>query len=253
MVRTRQPTIDRAMVHIDEELDLIRTERDAFEAFLARLCDLHVDEFDTTKTGGSHTAIATVQSSPSTEFREIRQAYRETVMGVSHYDQEYADTLRESLTAELGKPLADHVVDGQILTPTVHDSLVEATKRTRDDRDEFIDHLHREHDSISTIADELNRIEARVVELGGRIDTTDTSADLSQIDETLQTLEERCTSLVASRQDHIQSRGNQKLAGLNSVSLSQYLYDDMDTVTPAIADIVSCLDTIRYERTRCLR
>lgn len=241
------------MVRIDEELNLTRTERDAFERFLDRLRDLQADRWNTPEMGCSNATLATVESSPSTKFREIRRAYRETVMEVPHYDQEYGDTLRESLTAEFGGTLAGHVVDGQIFTPTIHDSLVKATKQTKDDRDEFLSRLRRERESLATIADELNDVEARIVELDKQIDGADTSTDLSQIDETLQRLEERCTSLVTHRQKRIQNRGNRTFSGFDSASLSQYLYGDMGTVTPAIADIVSCVDTIRDERTRCLR
>jgi hypothetical protein len=241
------------MARTDEERDIVRTERDAFESFLDRLRDIQADGWNASETTHGHTALTTVDKAPQTGFQEIRRAYRETVMGVAHYDREYGDTLRESLAAEVGEPLARRVADGQILMPAVHDALVEATRQTRDDRDEFLARLRRERESLRTIADELNDTEARVVELADRIDATDKSADLSRIDGTLRLLERRCTDLVSRRQQRVHNRGNRDLSGFASGSLSQYLYGDMETVTPAIADAGSCLETIRYERARCLR
>lgn len=253
MVRTRQPTIDGAIVRTDEEIDLVRIERDAFEAFLNHLRSIQSHGWDISEIERNHTALTTEQSSAATGLQEIRQAYRDTVMGASHYDREYDDTLRESLKMEFGETLSNHVVDGQTLTPPVREYLVSATKQVRNQRDEFLDQLHRERESLSTVADELNEIEARAVEFDRRIETTDTSTHLSEIDATLETLEERCTSLVARRQGRIQNRSNQNISGFDSDSLLQYLYHDMETVTPALADAVSCLDIIRHKRTRCLR
>lgn len=241
------------MVRADEELDLVRIERDAFAAFLDHLRDIQAGGWNTAGIEHSHTALTTEQSSAATELQKIRRAYRDTVMGVPHYDREYDDTLRESLKMEFGEEVSDYVVDGQTLTPPVYEYLVAATKQVRNQRDEFLDQLHRERKSLSTIADELNEIEARVVELDNRIETTETSTHLSEIDETLKILEERCTSLVARRQERIQNRRNQDHSGFESGSLLKYLYNDIETVTPAIADTVSCLDTIRHKRTRCLR
>lgn len=253
MIKTRQPTINRAIVHIDDERDLVRLEREAFDTFLSRVRDVQTDIAESTGVESSSTALITAKSSTATDFREIRQAYRNTVMGVSHYDEEYGDSLRESLTAELGQELAIHIVDGQTLTPTIQEYLVEAIKKARNDRDKFLDRIQRERDSLATIADNLNEIELRAVELGEQIETTEKSTRLSEIDEVLETLEKRCTELAACRQERVQTRWKKEFSGFDTVSLSQYLYNDMETVTPALTDIVSCLNSIRYKRTRCLR
>jgi hypothetical protein len=253
MVRTRQPTIGQATDRVTGELDIVRTERDAFEAFLGRVREIQPNARRTPRTDGGLGTRRTAGSSPSMELRAVRRAYRETVMGVSHYEREYGDTLREGMAAELGPTLTGRIVDGERLTGTVCDVLMEATKQCIAEREEFRRVLRQERASLCTVAEELNDIETRLVELGDRIDATTTSRRLARIDETLRTIEQRCGDLATRRQERIHSRGTIPVPGVDSVSLPRYLYAEMDTITPALADIATQLDTIQYERTRCLR
>lgn len=113
--------------------------------------------------------------------------------------------------------------------------------------------LRRERESLRGIAEELNETEARLVELDDRIDEAIESSRLTEVDETLQRLEARCEALVDRRQELIHHRGRQPLSGVDSESLPQFLYEDLGTVTPALADASSCLRTLRHERRCCLR
>lgn len=251
-VETRQPTIECALAHVDDEIDHVRAERDSFEDFLDRLDTIQTNGRVTPRTDGNHAVVTSLEASAPTELQPIRRAYRETVMGVSHYEQEYGDTLRESLTVELGETVATYVMDGQILSPMVRDTLRKATNQCLAEREDFLRLLRQESGSLDAIANELNELEARVVEISNRIDATETSTQLARIGEKLQRTEQRCTALANRRQKRIHSRENISLSGVDSASLSQYLYTDMETVTPALADIASCIETIRYLRIRCL-
>jgi hypothetical protein len=254
MVRTRQPTIERATTVLDEEVALVETERDAFERFLGRLRDVQPTGFDAPDPGGGGpTVLAAGETAPSSGLRRIRRAYRETVMATPHYEREYGDTLAGSLAEELGETLAVHVVDGQLLTPPVHGALVDATERTLDDRAEFLEQLRRERRSLRTTEAELDEIEARLAKLDERITGTDRSTRLSALDETLADLERRCDDLATRRQEQIHNRRVGKLSGVDAVSLAGYLYGDMETTTPALADTAACLRAVRHQRTRCLR
>jgi hypothetical protein len=252
MVQIRHPTIDRARAHVDDEINLLSVEREAFKTFLNRLNKIQTNGQGTTQTDGASTALTALDSSAPTTLQPIRQAYRETVMQVPHYDQEYGDTLQESLTAELGETVATYVMNGQILSPMVHDTLRQATEQCVDEREGFLRLLREESESLDTIATELNDLEECIMELNGRIDAANTSAQLARIDKRLQYTEERCSDLATRRQERIHNRANIQFSGIDSTSLSQYLYTGMETVTPALTDITSCLDTIRDVRTRCL-
>lgn len=255
MVRTRQPTIDSALTCVGEEIDLVGTEREAFGRFLARLRDAQPTGFDAASraTGGGPTALTAGEAGTTTELREIRRAYRETVMAVPHYEREYGDTLRESLSEELGETLAGHVVDGQVLPPPIREALVAAVERARRNRGDFLGLLRRERESLETVAEGLNDVESRLVELDPRIATAPDSDQLAAIDSTLAALEQQCTDLATTRQETIHGRTVRRVSGIDGCSLVGYLYADMGTTTPALADVASCLDAIRHQRRRCLR
>jgi hypothetical protein len=266
MVRTTQPTIERARDRLEAEIELVDRERAAFRRFVARLHGMGGERPAPGETSGNGPtpgkteagggpAVATVhEPTPSEGLRSVRTAYRETVMAVSHYDQEYGDTLAESLAAELGETLAGHVVDGQVLTPRLYEALRAASERARDDRSDFLRHLEQERASLCDVAAELNEIESRLVELEGRVDEAPTSAHLGTVDDELAALEGRCTDLANRRQATIHGRSVRKISGVEDASLVQYLYADrLATVTPALSDLADCLDAIRHQRTRCLR
>lgn len=256
MVRTTQPTIERARDRLEEEIELVDRELAAFRRFVARLHEMSGERPTPGGTNaGGGPALATVrESTPSEGLRAVRAAYRETVMAVAHYDREYGDTLAESLAAELGETLAGHVVDGRVLTPRLYEALRAASERARDDRGDFLRHLEQEQESLCEVATELNEIESRLVELEARIGRAPTSAHLGEVDDALGALEARCTDLANRRQATIHGRSVAKISGVEGASLVQYLYADrLATVTPALSDLADCLDAIRNQRTRCLR
>lgn len=266
MVRTTQPTIERARDRVESEAELVDRERAAFRRFVARLHEMGGERLTPGEMGGKRPtagkptaaggpAVATVrESSPSEGLRAVRTAYRETVMGVPHYESEYGDTLAESVAAELGETLAGHVAGGQVLTPRLYEALRAASERARDDRSDFLRHLEQERESLCEVAAELNEVESRLVELETRIDEAPTSTHLGDIGDTLATLETRCTELANRRQTTIHGRSVREISGIEGASLLQYLYGDrLATVTPALSDLTDCLDTIRHQRTRCLR
>lgn len=253
MVRTRQPTIERARTAVEGEIELVSTEREAFEGFLDRLRDVATTGTETVSRSGGPTTLVATRSAPSEGLEAVRTAYRETVMAVPHYDEEYGDTLAESMAAEFGTVLAGHVADGEVLTPVLSDALVEASERARNNRTDFLRHLRQERESLRDIETDLNGIEARVDELEPQISSASTSAQLADIDDTLDELERRCTDLANRRQRTIHDRSTREISGVDDRSLLRYLYADMETITPALVDIAACLDAIRYQRERCLR
>lgn len=256
MVQTRQPNIERAKSIVEREIELVTTEREAFDRFRSRLRDItpSTPEVAGRSTGpASATALVASRSGPTPGMTAIRTAYRETVMDVPHYDSEYGETLRDSLRAEFGTQLASHVVDGQALVPAIHEALLEASAAARDDREDYCYLLERERDSLRSIESDLDDIEPRTIDLHERITAADESSQLASIDATLQTLETACTELANERQQVIHNRKTQMLSGIEESSLVRYLYGSCESIFPALTDISACLDSVRHERTRCLR
>jgi hypothetical protein len=260
MIEATQPHVERAISTVEAEIDVVTTERDAFRAFLARLHDIRpATSTTTTASPGpepsvpSGTVIQAVQDDTATDgLAAVRSAYRETVMDTPHYEREYGDTLAESLETETSTALAEHVTRGGRLRPTVRDAFVEAAEQASDDRRRFLSTLRRERDSLEAIASELNEIEREVFSLQRDISGA-SSEQLAAIDQRLQALERRGAELARQRQELIHNRQGPVLSGIDGTSLVEYLYGEMETRCPALADAADCLDVIRNHRQRCLR
>jgi len=184
---------------------------------------------------------------------QVRRAYRESVMSVDHYETEYGDTLAKSLATEFSETIADHVVDGQHLTPPLYHTLITTSETARSNRDDFIRLLRRERTSLQTIAADLNDIESDIADLSDRIDVVSASEGFARLDDASATIERRCTELSVRRQKLIHGRSVPSLSGVDESGLVQYLFADLNTETPAFFDIAFCLEIIRKQRRRCLR
>jgi len=246
--------IDRAISIVEEELEIIRTEREAFTRFLDRIQEIRPDNREPIDRSQDDRLIsAPVIETRSDRLTQVRSAYRETVMEVPHYDREYGDTFTESLAVEIGETVAGQLIDGQYLTSALHNALLEASETARDERDDFVCILRRERYSLQTIEAELTSIESRLEELSQQIAATSESEELARIDDSLDQLDQQCADLATRRQDLIHGRSISTFSGIDEQSLVHYLYADLETTTPALCELTRCLDRIRHQRMRCLR
>jgi len=264
MIQTSQPQIESALEIVSAEIDALTAEERSFRSFLARLVALDVPERDARTTAptpalaggaGPHSAAPLVRGSaldaprPSEAIQCVRDAYSETVMAVPHYETEYGDTLRESLSAEFGSRVAGSVVDAQSFTPLLRDALLEGAERARRERERFLAVVRDERESLEGLEAGLNECERRAVELGtgrggpGDVPPADALAEL-------RALERRCESLAERRQATIHDRVVPATAGVEARSLARYLYADEPTTCPGLAAVVDCVRTIRNAHTR---
>ena len=109
-----------ALVETDHERTT--TERDAFASFLHRISNLDVSSVDL-QLSHAHQASTQTLVTPKTpghaesQLKRVRNAYRETVMSVPHYQEDYGDSLPESLAEEFGPEIATAVLTTDQLTP----------------------------------------------------------------------------------------------------------------------------------------
>ncbi len=259
MTGTRQPHVERALDIVEAETALLRRERTAFERFLRQVDRIQVRAAgavggDVSEGSGAMPARATLVTGDTPDgLGEVRTAYRETVMAVSHYDREYGESLAEHAAAELGETVAAQLVSGAAPAPAVKRAVVGAAGNARDSRKELVAVLARERDSLRAVETDLDEIEQRVYELGRQVSGTTRSGELAAIDADLETAETRCTDLLNRRQELLHGRSTAAVSGVEADSLVRYLYGGLETRCPGLADIAACLDSIRTHRTRCLR
>ncbi|WP_135666068.1 DUF7260 family protein [Halorhabdus rudnickae] len=189
----------------------------------------------------------------SRDLRRIRDAYRETVMAVPHYEREYGESIRENLAAEFGTTLAGHLADSDVLTPAVYETFLDACKRGRDERGRLLRTIEREQESLQRWETELTAIEVAAHDAAEGITATTGSRTLSRIDRRLETLEARCMECARARQELLHEHSGREFQGTDGFGFMEYLYTDMDTTTPVLSDAGACLETIRHHRRRCLQ
>ena len=255
MPRTTHHRLDDAREILDREIEYVTDERRAFRRFTSRVRDREPERAATGTMVVSDTmAVAAGRSQVrSSGLQSITEAYEETVMSVSHYDDVYGEGLAESLRAEFGAEIATQILDGQQLTPMLRETVLAAGERATTEREEFGTTLETERESIVRIQDRLSEIESRTAELGEAIGAGATSSELGEYDTELARLESACERLATRRQRLLHRRSGSPLAGVDADSLTGFLYGDRTVTCPALAEITDCLGTIRGQRERCLR
>ena len=260
MTGTRQPHVERALEVVEAETALLQRERDAFERFLRRVEQVRVGTAagaagrSVPGASGAVPARSTLVTSDAPDgLGDVRAAYRETVMAVSHYDREYGESLAEHAAAELSEPVAAQLVSGAAPAPVVKRAVVGAAREARDSRKELVTVLEREHGSLRAVEADLGEVERTVYELGQEISTATHSSELAAIDADLEAAKQQCTDLLNRRQERLHGRSTAAVSGIEADSLTRFLYGGLERQCPALADIAACLDSIRTHRTRCLR
>jgi hypothetical protein len=229
-----------------EERRRTRTERDAFASFAGRIAAIEGVSTTPSQAGGG-TLLA--QSAPDdSSLREVRSAYRETVMGVDHFTEEYDESLAEHMAAEFDESLAVAVCGGASFSPQMRRALVQQGNEARDRRSLLLRALDRELEGLSTAAETLSEVEETLSEIDSRPQINRSFEWLTTSWDRLGTLRTRCDRLVERRQEEIHgeaiARGPRGRSSLHS-----YLYQSLPVDHPVLADAAATLDRLdRVER-----
>lgn len=246
--------VSRARSEVAEEQSRTARERDAFAKFAQRVAKL-----DPSPSGhqiaapeGATATVAMAGNTPSDDRLEaVRDAYRETVMAMPHYEEEYAEPLGYHLREEFGEEVATAVTGGSRLTPELKQVLVRRARESSHERGRLMDRLDREAEALDSAADELETIERVVHETDDvTLDDRDFRA-LADEWHRLGEFESRLTRLLERRQEALQSQWEASdLSGLRS--LQHYLYADLETGFPILADGAVLADRLTATRSRVL-
>lgn len=161
----------RAQRRLRVERRILSDERAAFQAFGDRL--LALDAPVRTATIESH--------------------YRDTVMAVPHYADEYGDTLPQSLAAELGSAVAFDCTCNRTLERSAVEAIREAAERCWRARDDLVDRIDAESHAVETAAEALADLRCSLDALD------DAVAGDAAVRLRLAVLRERCDALARRR------------------------------------------------------
>ncbi|MGM0605128.1 MAG: DUF7260 family protein [Halobacteriota archaeon] len=232
------------------ERRIVSDERDAFEEFEHRVAGLTTVGTETSpgSTTGQVVGFNTshVAASGGTGLADVIDAYRRTVMSLPHYDDEYNETVTQSLSEEFSHEAAVAVTSRSTLSPALKSTLVSQSRQARKIRAEFIDAIDEEMAALDDAESTLSRIDRNRRALLGHLDGIppqfrfDAGYDVWH---RLHELRTQCEHPIEERQSHLR---NPPLQGGSYVpSFYEYLYDPIDdTSHPVLSAFLDLVGTI---------
>lgn len=238
----------------------VTDERDAFEEFADRVSgfDPAPTESPSMNLGGPTASVRRVDGSggDDVKLRRVLTAYRDTVMSLPHYMEEYDETIPESLAAELGPDTAASLASNRTLSAGAQSALVTRSRRAAEARSSLADAIGAEIDRLTAIESDLNCVDRRRRRLLEHLDGVTGSRTDAAIDvwRQLDGLEDECDEIASERQRSLDDppmtldRG----AGANRErAFYEYLYAPVDGPDyPVLAQVSELADRIRTDRNR---
>ena len=246
--------------HVRSALEVVMTEhertaaeRDAFAQFTDQIADLDTsaDTMETTPTQPAATqTLLQPDSQMDTQLADVRTAYRETVMSVPHYAEEYDESLQEHLTAEFSPEIATTLTTSDQFLPSLQEHLITENHQACESRTRLLSALEDE-------ASALQAADERLIELGSEFSDllaahsleAWSSQELLASRQQVRASERECEELAADRQSTL--RG-QRITAVQHIDLefTDYLYRSLSVAYPVLADITNLAETLRSTRSQ---
>ena len=237
--------LPRAQQLCDRERRRATAEYDAFDEFLTRIQGF--------SAAGSVTSAEAVGSGPLMHqqgvaqvdgLAKVRDAYRDTVMQVPHYEEDYGESLIEHMGAELGEEIAYATVDGGQLVPPLKQSLVSAARDARDRRADFLEMLDEEADSLERHANKFEELADRIDRAAAPSCADETYNGLRRRRHRFQRYEADIEAAISDRQADRTGGRTGSIQAMNGADLQEYLYTPMDVNYPVLAEGTKLLSQI---------
>jgi hypothetical protein len=231
---------------VRQERNELQAERDAFDAFIDDInATTPVEQSQTLDTQPS---VVTLSPPEGTHLQKVRRVYEGTVMAVSHYEEEYGDTITESLTEEFGPEMATQLIAGEAFTPLVKERLTEAARQSRREREQFLSTLESEQEALHAAQTKLENIDADLDCITERLPSELSVGELIESYNRLTDAEETCETVLTERQQQ-RTDGHAATAPRTDIAdFYPYIYRSLSVTYPVLADATKLLG--RLERTQ---
>lgn len=234
---------------LEDELERLAAERDAFSRFRSRVEQIEAREAPAAvrATGGIAAGSGGI---PDDTLDRVREAYRHTVMAVDHYDVDYGEPLADNVAAEFGEDVAAAVVDGTQLTPQLKAALLRSSEEAAKRRDSLRSTLQTEATSLSEARAALRDIQTELDAVEARLDPGRSFDALAADWRELSTIADRCRGLLVDRQDTLHHLAASMPPG--QPEIQAYLYADLPVDHPVLADATGLAEAVTSLRRRVL-
>jgi hypothetical protein len=160
-------------------------------------------------------------------------------MGVPHHETEYGVSCVDDMAEEFSETVANAVFEGKQFTTVLKEALVQQATVASSFRDEYLDVLRGERESIRSARTELREIDNQVQAVFEPELCTQSFASLLEGWESLLRARQRFDELTVERQQEIQREIRFPSKATLSF-LQQYLYRELDVAFPVLAATVAC-------------
>ena len=184
-------------------------------------------------------------------LEQVREAYEETVMSVPHYDTDYGDTYRESVVAEFGPEVGTALTDGPGFQAHLKRATIGKARSCRADREQFLEVLAIESESIAAVGDELRGIRAELQEFDSGSASTRGYGALEAEWRRLDVLGGTVDRVATTRQQSIIRQRREFTIPSSAPDVPTYLYHEFDDAYPLLSACVTAQTRIeRYKSER---
>lgn len=244
--------LPRAKEICAEEWARTRSERDAFEAFVRRVGAIDLPAIQV-HDGGLGVAPLSQAHDGVQQVERVKDVYRNTIMDVPHYEEEYDETLREHMAAEFSEDIATAICDGGTLTPQLQQALVHHGREARDEREALLEALDEEVDSLSAATPAIRDLDASLAAFSERRLRRLSFDELTGAYRELHELRGRVRELVEERQRTLHEGVHLGRRLDDASHFYAYLYHPLDVTYPVLADGTTLVDEIERARSRVVQ
>jgi hypothetical protein len=238
--------IPKALSIANEEHDRVVAERDSFAALGRHLSDIEPHSHHSTgppaQSLGPH--LNSDNRSPGSQLRKVRRAYRETIMAVAHYDDEYGQALATDLREEFTDEIAIAVTTGERFTPQLKTALQQHVTNSQRERTRLLQDVDDERTGLEQAKQTMKPIRDALQELDDILLFQQSFPTLQDQYERFCEYEEQCTAVIEQRQQQHHETPRQWSNG-DVGDLQWYLYDDLPVQYPVLADGIALIEQIQ--------
>lgn len=241
----------------ENERSRARSEQEAFEEFESFVSSLETKPIDTDVPQQLSGSVLTRRalSDGGVSSDRILAGYERTVMDVPHYEEEYDDTVYESLVAELGADTAAAIVSSEPLSPELQSALLARSRHARRTRSSLIDAVDEELETLDRAGATAEAIDTKRRRFLTHFDGTAPGASFDagiDIWHGLDELEADCETALDDRQAAFENPP--LVRDDHGISFYEYLYRPLEgTDHPVLSQFVTLTERLREDKARIER
>jgi hypothetical protein len=190
------------------------------ESFCRQISSINTTQTHKTVAASAHqTNPVALSNNSSQSIERVENAYRETVMSVEHYEEDYGETLATNMAEELGSSIAQAITARHTWSPTLKQAIISATSTAQSNRTDLLEELNQEYATVSKVETALVRHTDPIESV--KCPLSDCSLDtLADIWQDLELYESTCERLCRERQTQIQARKKECKCRMKNPSVS---------------------------------